>query len=356
MFYFHRKQLHYTLLLCILLLISGCTSISYYAQSIRGQFEVINKSQTIDNVVNNPDTDHELRDQLNTVLNIRSFSIEELGLPDNKSYLSYSDLKRDYVVWNIFATKEFSLEPIQSCFILVGCLDYRGFFSKEDAEAYAAKLAAQGMETYLGGVSAYSTLGWFNDPVLNTMLKWSEARLAAVIFHELTHQLFYIKGDTEFNESLADAIGIIGVRAWFKYSGQQDKLAAYEDYLEREDTFVQLVLKYKTLLEELYNKDISPDLMRQQKANIYQRMRKEYSEMSKHWQHDYYGNWIKYRLNNASMASVVSYRKYLSAFLELYKLGNEDIHQFYENVRTLLRCPQDQRAKILNFSIDDFSC
>lgn len=350
------KYYKQTLILLLIFLNSGCASLSYYSQSVQGQIEVFQKSRHIHEVLKDENISNTLHRKLNTVMAIRAFSIKQLGLPDNKSYLSYADLGRDYVVWNIFATEEFSLEPQQWCFLFVGCLHYRGYFSEQDAKDFAEGLKSKGMEVYLGGVSAYSTLGWFDDPLLNTMLNWSEARLAAVIFHELTHQLVYLKGDTEFNESLADAVGIIGVRQWLTASEQFGKLQEYENFLEREKTFVSLILKHKVLLEELYSKDISNHFKRIEKSKLFDAMRNEYALIKQNWEKDYYGNWMQFKLNNASMASVVSYRKYLPAFLNLYNSTGNNIDVFFKKIQSLTNCSMPQRERILTDNITDIAC
>ena len=341
---------HYKIILLLVLvyLTSGCASFNYYSQSIQGQIEIFQKTRDIGEIVQNENTPEVLREKLHTVLKIRDFSITQLGLPDNQSYRSYADIEREYVVWNIFATEEFSLKPMQSCFLFVGCLHYRGYFAKEAAKAYAEQLKSKGMDVYLGGVSAYSTLGWFDDPVLNTMLHWSEARLATVIFHELTHQLIYIKGDTEFNESLADAVGIIGVRQWLTRTGQTDKLKEYENYLDREKTFVDLILKYKPVLENLYAENSPAQLKRKNKAKLFEQIKNEYQLIKQSWERDYYGNWITSKLNNASVASIISYRKYLPAFMDLYTASGDNIKTFLNKAMLLSKCTKDERQRILN--------
>ena len=351
-----HKALRSGVLLCLLLLNSGCASIAYYTQAVRGQLELMQKSRPIDALLEDAAMPADLRQKLNTALAIRAFSVAQLGLPDNQSYRSYADLGRDYVVWSIFATEAFSLTPLQSCFMFAGCLDYRGFFKRAAAEVHAAELKAAGMETYLGGVSAYSTLGWFDDPLLNTMLKWSEARLAAVIFHELTHQKLFIKDDTEFNESLADAVAIIGVRRWFAATGQPQKLAAYEARLAREAVFFELVLDYKAQLEALYQKALPPLAMRAEKKAVYDRMRAEYAGISRDWERDYYGKWFGPGLNNAAMASVFSYRKYLLAFLDLYQRQGGSIQKFHAAIARLAACDRTEREDILLSRRDRIQC
>ncbi|MGB1801380.1 MAG: aminopeptidase, partial [Gammaproteobacteria bacterium] len=222
----------------------GCSTISYYSQSIHGQFEVIQKSKPISELLKNESLPDGYQKKLNTVLELREFSVKELGLPNNDSYTSFADLERDYVIWNIFANPEFSLQPLSWCYFIVGCLSYRGYFSKEDAEQYEIQLKQQGYDTYLGGVAAYSTLGWFDDPVLNSMLRWNENYLATVMFHELAHQQVYIKNDTELNESYADAVAHIGVTRWLKKKTDNKYLLKYEQAQQQEKVFIDLINHY----------------------------------------------------------------------------------------------------------------
>ena len=172
-----------------LLLISGCANVGYYWQSVKGQIDVWSRQRSIAEVLQDTDAPEGTRDRLARVLRMREFAVRELGLPDNASFTRYADLERPYVVWNVFATPELSLKPLSWCFAFVGCVSYRGYFSKEEAERFAAELAKQGHDVYVGGVPAYSTLGWFADPVLNTVIGYSNPRLALLIFHELAHQI-----------------------------------------------------------------------------------------------------------------------------------------------------------------------
>ena len=191
--------------LCCLL--SAC----YYVQATRGQIEVLSKREPIDEVLASPETDDELGRRLRLVQEAREFSIDELGLPDNDSYRSYSDLERDFVVWNVFAAPEFSLQAREWCYPIVGCVSYRGYFSETAAREEADRLARKGFDVAVGGVPAYSTLGNFADPVLSTMMRWDDVRLVSTLFHELAHQVLYIKDDTAFNESFATAVEEIGI-------------------------------------------------------------------------------------------------------------------------------------------------
>jgi predicted aminopeptidase len=343
-------------ILLITTLFSGCSSIQYYGQSIQGQLEVLQKRRPIEDILLQDDISSQFRNKLNTILKLRQFSIEELNLPENDSYLSYADLEREHVIWNIFANEEFSLEPQSWCYLIVGCLSYRGYFSKTKAEQHALQLKEQSYDVYLGGVSAYSTLGWFDDPVLNTMLRWSETYLATVMFHELAHQQLYIKDDTEFNESYADAVAHIGVMKWLEQQRNQDKIQKYLQSQQQEKAFVTLVLRYKLLLDELYNSSMDIAIKRKQKQILLIKLVTEYDELAKKWDKDPYKDWLTHDLNNAKLASIVTYRKYVPAFLDIYKKLEKDLNQFYSFSKSLSNCKPMKRKEILESRKIEFEC
>jgi predicted aminopeptidase len=213
--------------------VPGCTSLEYYAQAVSGHLEVMWAAVPIEERLREADTPVALREKLQRVLVIREFASRELGLPDNDSYRRYADLGRPYVLWNVFAAPEFSVAPIQSCFPFAGCVSYRGFYSEEAAQRHAAGLARQGDDVYVGGVSAYSTLGWFSDPVLSTFVQFSEPEIARILFHELAHQEAYVKGDTVFNESFAATVEEEGLRRWLVREGTPAQRAAHADARRR---------------------------------------------------------------------------------------------------------------------------
>ncbi len=209
---------------------TSCATTSYYLQSLSGHVDLLLKRQPISGILASQNTDKLLRDKLEMVLEIRRFASEHLGLPDNGSYSDYADLGRNFVVWNVFAAPELSLQAKQWCFLFVGCLNYRGYYSEEAANRYAQTLEAQGHDVFVGGVTAYSTLGWFNDPVLNTMLNRDNNYLASVIFHELSHQKLYLKNDTAFNEAFAEMVAQTGVQYWLNLHGTA---ASRQNFLDK---------------------------------------------------------------------------------------------------------------------------
>lgn len=353
------QQAHYSRTLILFLftaLISGCSTVNYYAQSIQGQFEIIQKRQDINPLLSSRKLSNSLRNRLETVLELREFSTAQLGLPNNNSYLSYADLERDYVIWNIFATEEFSLSPIKWCYLVVGCLGYRGYFSETEAKQHAMKLKEQGYDIYLGGVSAYSTLGWFDDPVLNTMLRWSDIQLATVMFHELAHQQLYIKNDTQFNESYAEAIATIGVTKWLEKSTDNKLLSEYVQSQSQEKQFISLVMKYKTVLDELYRSETDKRQMLIQKEVIFKQMQNEYKILRRHWKKDRYAHWFSTGLNNAKLAAIVTYQQYTSSFINIFNKLDRDLERFYSLIKSLSQCRQMKRKEILIEEEIKFEC
>ena len=214
------------LVLVAALALGGCGTL-YVAQAARGQIQILNSREPISKVLADPRTGPELRKRLEEVRAAREFAWRELGLPNNKSYTSYADLKRDYVVWSVVATQEFSVDPQEWCFPFVGCVAYRGYFRERSAQEFAARLREQGYDAIVGGVPAYSTLGKFNDPILNTMMGYGDDELASIMFHELSHQVFYVAGDTAFNEAFAVAVEQEGLARWLKFRGREGESDLY---------------------------------------------------------------------------------------------------------------------------------
>jgi len=323
---------------------------------MQGQFEVLQKRQNINTVLEDKTISEILQNKLKTVLSIREFSVQQLGLPHNDSYLSYADLGRDYVIWNIFANEEFSLKPQTWCYLIAGCLSYRGYFSKSDAINYANELKNQGYDIYLGGVSAYSTLGWFDDPVLNTMLKWSDIRLATVIFHELAHQQLYIKNDTEFNESYADAVAHIGVTKWLEKHPDKNLINVYQQSQQQEKEFVDLILRYKIKLNKVYQSQKNNKQKRKLKKEILNKMHDDYLNMSKSWNKNTYEAWFSSGVNNAKLAAIITYREYVSDFLDIYQKLQGNLPLFFSYSKLLSNCKPMKRKKILKNRDIEFEC
>jgi predicted aminopeptidase len=234
--------------------LTGCSAIDtadYYWQGASGQMEILSRAKPIDEVINES-TDAALKQRLARVQQIRAFASRELGLPDNRSYTRYSDLGRPFVVWNVFAAPQLSLKAKQWCFPVAGCVNYRGYFNEQEAKDEAARLEAAGEDVWLSGVPAYSTLGYFDDPVLSTFVRWPETEVARMVFHELAHQVVYVKDDTQFNESFAVTVEEEGVRRWLAAQGNPQLDAQFERSERLRAAFRELVTSTRAQLVEVY--------------------------------------------------------------------------------------------------------
>ncbi len=286
--------------------------------------------------------------KLRQILQIRLFAQNELHLPVNDNYLSYVALERPYVVWNVFAAPELSLTPKTWCFPIVGCTTYRGYFIEKKARIYAEKLKNTGQDVFVGGVTAYSTLGWFDDPILSTVINRSEAGLAALIFHELAHQILYVGDDTTFNESFATAVEQEGLRRWMIATHNRP---AYKDYLRshrRQAAFSALVMKYRRQLDLLYKKKIPPDVKRYRKALIIADLRSAYQQLKQQWQgFSGYDRWFREPINNAKINTVSTYHALVPAFQHMIRLNQGNLEQFYHTCQDLAKLPKMERLRKL---------
>ena len=335
-------------LLCALL--AGCAELGYYAQSVGGQLSLLAARQPIPEVIADPATDPQLAAKLGLALEIREYASRVLKLPDNGSYRSYADLKRPYVVWNVWAAPEFSVTPREWCFPVAGCVTYRGYFADAAARAYAAEIAAGGDETFVSGVAAYSTLGWFDDPVLNTFVRLPDYELARLIFHELAHQVLYVKNDTTFNESFATLVEDEGVKRWMADTGRAAQWAAFEASQRRRAQFVTLATETRVRLAALYRMPLAPEAMRARKAAIFADLRQQYAALKQQW--GVGPNTARLDAffagaNNATLASVGTYTALVPAFALAYARSGGDFARFYEEVSRIAALPPAAREAAL---------
>jgi predicted aminopeptidase len=322
--------------------LTGC----YLMQAAGGQMAIASRREPIAEVIADSGTPPELRTRLEYVAAARDFASRELGLPDNDSYRSYADLGRPYVVWNVFATPEFSVEPRRWCFPIAGCVVYRGYFSEESAKRYARKLRRRGDDVAVGGVAAYSTLGHFKDPVLNTMLGWSDAQLAATLFHELAHQVVYVPGDSQFNESFATVVEEAGLERWLAVRHRMEDLDAWQQQRERQSQFVALLLKARDKLRELYQSALPEEAKRDRKQYEFGELKLEYSQLRQQEWHGYagYDRWFDRTLTNAHLVSAATYYGCVPGLRRVLSEAGGDLPRFYEAAKQLARLDQDQRA------------
>lgn len=329
------------------LLLQGCGTLGFYSQAIAGHFSLMAKARPIEDVLRDPETTPDIRSTLETVLDMLRFAEKRLELPGNGSYSTYADVGRPYVVWNVFAAPALSLEPEQSCFLVVGCLNYRGYFREADALEFARSLKLEGLDVFVGGVTAYSTLGWFEDPLLNTMLRRGEPQLARVIFHELAHQRIYLPGDPEFNEGFADAVALTGVELWMAESAP-GRFREFRRELQFEDRFVGLVLSYREKLHELYDSNESDRTKLQRKQEVFDELRDRHVELKRELNDPgTFDSFFGPDLNNASLLALSTYRELVPAFTRAWEAADRDFGMFYAFIETLMECNDDVRRERL---------
>ena len=338
-----------TFLLLAALLLPGCAEFTYYTQAVTGHLGILFNTRTLEQVMDDPTTPPETRARLELARDIREYASQTLKLPENRSYRIYADLGRPAALWNIFAAPELSLELKTWCYPVAGCVAYRGYFNRRRADAYAANLRTEGYETFVGTVGAYSTVGWFNDPLLNTVIKRSDPELAGGIFHELAHQRLFLSGDTAFSESFATAVEIEGVRRWLTDRGKPEEFANYMERLKRREQFMELVLRYRKQLETLYASTTPDAAKRAEKTRVFDNLRSDYATLKASWGGDSaFDAWlIDGKLNNARMGAVGVYHQHVPAFqMLLAKLGG-DFEAFYREAEKLARLPAEERSKRL---------
>lgn len=344
----HRFRFLPALALLLALPTSGCATLGYYAQALSGQLEILARARPIEALLDDPELPPQRRERLARALAAREFAIHALGLPDNGSYRRFADLQRPYVAWNVFAAPELSLAPKQWCYAVVGCVAYRGFFARERAERYAAALRAQGYDTYVGGVAAFSTLGYFRDPLLNTILDRPEVEMAGVLFHELAHQRLYVRDDSTFSESFAVAVEIEGLRRWLAHNGDAEAFAGYLETRRRRDEFITLMLEHRTRLEAVYASDSDDATKRAAKQVKLAALRRAYAELKQRWGgYDGFDAWVEQDLNNAKLAAVGTYHRHVPAFQALLTRHDGELAAFYRAAEELARLPRAQRDAAL---------
>ena len=327
--------------------LAACGSLRYYAQAAHGQAELVLHRRPIKRLLVDPRTDPALAARLRLALQARNFASARLGLPDNRSYTRYVALGRPFVVWNVFAAPRYSVQAVPQCFPIAGCVAYRGWFSEAAAKADAARWRARGDDVWVGGVPAYSTLGWFADPVLSSMLRWDDDELAGTIFHELAHQLIYVKSDSAFNESFASFVQREGLREWRTARG----LAPAEGHDdEMGESFTRLVLNLRERLKAVYASGVDSEAMEAGKQREIAAFRQRYAQWrEQHWPGDHrYDAWVRQPINNARLLPFGLYDHWVPAFSALFQRAGRDWGSFYAEVRVLAQETKEHRDRTMD--------
>ena len=333
-----------TSLCLVCALLSGCGT-GYLLQAGRGEWRVLHARVPLDTVIADSRTGTVLRARLIQVRAARAFASSELHLPDNKSYTSYADIGRPYVVWNVVATPEFSVSPRRWCFPVAGCVAYRGYFSERRAHEFADALAVRGFDVVVDGVPAYSTLGKFADPVLSSMLRYDDDEIAATIFHELAHQLLYVRNDSEFNEAFATSVEDAGLERWLRQQGEPARIARFRARRSEAREFLRLFAGTRAQLMQLYASGAPRAQLRERKARLFNTLGAEMLALEQRQGSRFplYEQWVARGLNNARLASLATYYDCVPGFERLLAENGQDLPRFYAAVRGLARQPRAQR-------------
>jgi len=340
--------MRYLISIPLLLLLGGCADFGYYWHSARGHLAVMNQRVDIDDLLADQATTEQLRERLVLVQEIRHFSVARLALPENDSYRSFVELDRPYLIQNLFAAPEFSTSLQRWCYPIIGCASYRGYYDEDRLLAYVDELKSSGLEVHIGKVSAYSTLGWFDDPVLSSFINWPDHRLAGLLFHELTHQQIYIDDDTTFNESLASAVQLIGTELWLQARGQQDELDKLTRWSLYRAEVIELIESTRARLAEIYDTDRSDADKRKQKAAVFADARDTHQDIaSKHGVTGGFSAWFAGELNNAKLGSVAAYNSQMPAFTNMLRAHGLNFAAFYEYVDAVGALDKTERDSCL---------
>ena len=344
-----RSRLPVLILFACLGLMSGCANLAYYHQAVKGQIALLAARTPVYELLADVETDAALRTQLVKAQAILAFASRN-GLPVGHSFDSYVDLQRPFVVWNVFAAEAYGVSLLRHCFPVAGCVGYKGFFAEVEARAFAEQLHTSGYDVYVGGVSAYSTLGWFDDPLLNTFLYRDDARLAGVLFHELAHKVLYVEGDTVFNESFATAVERHLLRLWLESNGQATDFTAYLASAARRAEVITLILGTREALALLYESDLAEVEKNQRKTQLISDLKTSYRQLQKHWgSGTEFSAWIEQDLNNAHLAAIGAYQSQVAGFSAMLK-ETKDLALFFIEVEKLAAKPKPVRDAALLFN------
>jgi len=331
----------------VILLLSSCNSLTYYGQAISGHLDLISREQPIEELLDDDQTDSALKEKLGLALAVREFASSSIQLPDNDSYKTYADLERPFAVWNVIATPKYSVQAEKWCYLIVGCLSYRGYFKQGDAQSLADELKSKDMDVIVSGAAAYSTLGWMDDPLLNTIVRRGESAMIGIIFHELAHQVVYVSGDTAFNEAFATTVEYEGLRRWYE---KKNNLQAYQQYRDKKTQQAAIYAKLqvtRSLLDALYKQNLADGETEQRKQQIFADLKDWYRQWRRSHDYDGFDGWMNSELNNAYLALVATYQEMVPDFEAALASVNGDMQKFFDLVQEMSGLDKDKREQQL---------
>lgn len=335
--------------------LSGCAGPAYYAQAVSGHMKLMRSRVPISELLDDPATDPELASRLHQANDIRVFAHNNLGLTNNDSYSQFAPTGKEAVTWNVVAAPEFSVNPRLWCFPVSGCVPYRGYFDEDKARSFAEKMKAKSFDVMISPAIAYSTLGWFDDPLLDTMLQYSDAQLAGIMFHELAHEKLYVKSDTAFSEAFAGFVEETGVQLWLEKTGQEVQLTQWQAGKQAALDFNRLLQDVRQQLQEIYIKNLPEEAKLALKRETLLAWSNRYRELVKQqWNDvDYFATWMSGELNNAHLALMNSYEGGSCAFTALYAQAGHELEPFYVLAEQKASLGAEQRSAWLGRPCDD---
>ena len=329
-----------------LLVSTGCSTLGYYGQSVHGQLGVMAASRPVEQVIDDPNTPESVRSRLQALPLLRQFATNELALPESSSYRFYADVRRDALVWNVVAAPVDSLTPRRWCYPVIGCANYRGYFDQQVAREFASGLSAEGWDAAVEPVPAYSTLGWFSDPLPSTVIDWPLADIAGLMFHELAHEALYVKGDSAFNEAYATVVEEEGVRLWLAQYGDLQQRDEHVLRQRRRREFLRLLADIRGQLSRLYATGLERADLLHKKAAIFGRLQADYIELKHDWNgYSAYDRWVNRPLNNAHLASIDTYHALVPAFRLILHSHGGDMAAFHASCARLAEAPKAERKQ-----------
>jgi predicted aminopeptidase len=339
-------------LIALLGVTAGCSTVNFYTQAVTGQVGLLWQRRSLEVVLADSNVTAEVKRKITVAQETLMFAAEVLDLPVDSSYSSYVDTGKRYIVWNVFAAEEFSLDLRTFCYPIAGCVSYRGFFNEGDAHVFAAGLENEGLDVFIGGVAAYSTLGWFDDPLLNTFMVRTDEKLAALLFHELAHKVVYVAGDTRFNESFATAVERIALSRWLASRNQPELYQQHLAAEKRSQQVIEMISETRNQLGEIYLEDITVELKRVEKQRTIAALQSSYSGLRKSWgepKSDFseFRFWMQGSVNNARLGTVADYNGLVPLFEKLYILEGQNLAKFIQVCLDLTNLPIEDREQKL---------
>ena len=332
-------------------LIAGCTAVSYYSGVAAGQIRLLSARRDVEAVLADPDTAPETKAQLARVAGILAFSQERLQLEVGDRYATYVALPRSHLVWNVFAAPEFDTSGKRWCYPIVGCAVYRGYFHEQGAMDEARALERRGFDTYVGGVAAYSTLGWFDDPLVSTFIRWGDEQLAELLFHELAHSRVFIRDDAGFNEAFASFVGQRGVVEWF-----ERREIDPSDYLVGERAQRKLfdyLVDWRGRLGDIYAMAIADDQKRRLKVASFEAMHGCYQQYRDQLGGGRFDRYMSRPFNNARLLTIGTYHRWVAAFEALFRQADGNWSVFYQLAGDLSELPFEVRQQRLEMLAEE---